>query len=268
MSRGVLCASAGTTFCPGCDLRGYSYLPNAAVPCGGWRELLPDELDRLLHPGERFPLHVGLVRVDPGVWESFEELREILAATPFLESARAIAAADRWRGPISRAVQSVLRWTVDDVDSFAGIGLCVHPPGLPTVTYDEPRRGLIGLHVDSWYGDLSPKNVPGRICINLGSSCRHFLFSPVSLSGMELAMKAEGMKLNPRGDLARGYFRSFPSHPILRLRVGPGEAYIAPTESISHDGSTQDHTGWDLTLTVRGRFLADSIKFQQGEPKS
>jgi Radical SAM superfamily len=81
-------------------------------------------------------------------------------ATALLESARAIVGSERWHGLISRAVQSVMRWTPDGAGSFAGVGLCVHPLGLPTVTYDEPRQGLIGLHVDSWYGDLPPQILP------------------------------------------------------------------------------------------------------------
>jgi hypothetical protein len=104
--------------------------------------------------------------------------------------------------------------------------------------------------------------------VNLGYAARHFLFSPLSLPGMETAMQADATGLNRRGSLARGYFHKFPDQPVLRLRVAPGEAYIAPTESISHDGSTQDQTGWDLTLTARGRFLADSIEVRQGGPQS
>jgi hypothetical protein len=266
--RAILSASSGTTFRPDDESGTLSYLEDAAVPFGDWRELTSEELDQLLHPRERSDFHVGLVRIDRVVWESFEELRAILAATPLLESARAIVGSERWHGLISRAVQSVMRWTPDGAGSFAGVGLCVHPPGLPTVTYDEPRQGLIGLHVDSWYGDLPPQSAPGRISVNLGYAARHSLFSPLSLPGMETAMQADATGLNRRGNLARGYFRKFPDQSVLRLRVAPGEAYIAPTESISHDGSTQDQTGWDLTLTVRSRFLADLIEVQQGGPQS
>jgi hypothetical protein len=54
--------------------------------------------------------------------------------------------------------------------------------------------------------------------------------------------------------IARDFMRAFPSYPAVRLRIRPGEAYIAPTENIAHDGSTIGMDAMDITLTVIGRF--------------
>jgi hypothetical protein len=259
--RDIISASSGTQSVVQSGSCIDSYIGNAAVPRDSWRALTAEELDQLTIPPNVSCLKIGLIQINPEVWEAFHELREVLATAASHDAARIIVASDQWQHLITAALRSVTPWVMDDLRTFAGVGLCVNPPGLPTVTFDEARKGYIGLHVDNWYDDLSPDKAPGRICINLGSSARYFLFSPLSLTGMELAMAPDGRNLDRRGDLARAFFRRFPDQPVLRLRVTPGEAYIAPTENISHDGSTLDQAGWDLTLTVRGWF---AVKKQAG----
>ena len=39
-------------------------------------------------------------------------------------------------------------------------------------------------------------------------------------------------------EIVRDYFQRFPNSSIFRLCVAPGEAYIAPTDNLIHDGST------------------------------
>jgi hypothetical protein len=46
----------------------------------------------------------------------------------------------------------------------------------------------------------------------------------------------------------------FPEYPVLRLRVEPGECYVAPTENMLHDASTLGMRSWDLLASVFGRF--------------
>jgi hypothetical protein len=46
----------------------------------------------------------------------------------------------------------------------------------------------------------------------------------------------------------------FPSYPVVRVRIHPGEAYVAPTENILHDGSSIDMNAMDITFSIRGRF--------------
>ena len=44
------------------------------------------------------------------------------------------------------------------------------------------------------------------------------------------------------------------NEPIFRLRVAPGEAYIAPTDFIPHDSTTIDKGDVDISLTLLGHF--------------
>ena len=47
---------------------------------------------------------------------------------------------------------------------------------------------------------------------------------------------------------------SFPEYPVLRIKINPYEAYIAPTEFIIHDGSNINTKYPDINLVVRGYF--------------
>jgi hypothetical protein len=220
-----------------------------------WQPLAASELEKLICLNHETGARIDKRRLDIDLWSAFAEVRRLIAIEQDLKSARNIAESHRWGSLVSSTVKSLMSLASDSGKSFAGIGLCVHPPGLPTVTFDEAREGFIGLHLDSWYDTATPETSPGRICINLGYESRYFLFSPISVAAMRVAMQAPENDYSKRGDLARAFFRMFPHSPILRLKVDPGEAYIAPTEIISHDGSTDGQTGWDLTLTVRGRFV-------------
>jgi hypothetical protein len=44
----------------------------------------------------------------------------------------------------------------------------------------------------------------------------------------------------------------YPEIPIVRCRLRPGEAYIAPTENLVHDGSSVGQGDIDRQFTIRG----------------
>jgi hypothetical protein len=64
---------------------------------------------------------------------------------------------------------------------------------------------------------------------------------------------------------------AFPSYPVLRLEIRPGEAYIAPTEIVIHDATTMGKEFTDATFTVLGNFdrsviaslLSDSLAIDE-----
>jgi hypothetical protein len=139
-------------------------------------------------------------------------------------------------------------------------GIAVHEPGLETVTFDTVNRKFLGLHLDSW--DRRPLEIRAqslnRICINIGTEPRHFLFLNLSLIEMARILEQRGEKnryvnLNSLGP---AFMSQLPGYPIVRVRISPGEAYIAPTDNIIHDGSTVDSCGPSVSLTVRGWFVA------------
>ena len=48
------------------------------------------------------------------------------------------------------------------------------------------------------------------------------------------------------------FFKEFSSYPVIRIKLNPGEAYIAPTDNIIHDGSSLGQLRHDMNLTIRG----------------
>jgi hypothetical protein len=104
-----------------------------------------------------------------------------------------------------------------------------------------------------------------RICINVGRSPRHFLFENVVLARMNTILN--GTELSNTSyygsDLSHEFMTSFPHYPVVRLTIQPGEAYIAPTENIIHDGFTLGMTHQDLTIRLIGSFAPRHLRRSQ-----
>jgi hypothetical protein len=125
---------------------------------------------------------------------------------------------------------------------------------LLTTTFDANGNHFLGLHVDSWEkSSLDQRHLAAnRICINLGRSDRHFLF--VNLSLTYINQQYYGNRHNHHYALIRQFLREHPGYPVIRVRVPPLHAYIAPTENIIHDGSTLRQEFFDIQLTYRSKF--------------
>ena len=133
-------------------------------------------------------------------------------------------------------------------------------PGLETATRDYTRGNLrLGLHIDSrrYYRSWNDRRrAPWLFCLNVGAEDRFFLFVPASLDDLVRRLNSDP---KVHDELARApgrftgqYLSLFPETEIYRLRVRPGEAYVAPVENLIHDGSTAGNTFLDLTLNLRG----------------
>lgn len=122
----------------------------------------------------------------------------------------------------------------------------------PTVTRNMRLAGRekIGLHIDSWDGPsiLDRDSRTQRICINIGKADRFFLFvnRPITLFN-------DRTSDNPT-TAASGFLRAHPDYPVIALRVRSGEAYLAPTELIVHDGWCPEVGSMDRTFTIRADF--------------
>ncbi|MEM9215087.1 MAG: hypothetical protein AAGD25_12160 [Cyanobacteria bacterium P01_F01_bin.150] len=165
--------------------------------------------------------------------------------------------------------------------TLAGIGISW--PNLPTVTINPTAGHYIGLHLDSW--DRLPLQYrhqsTNRICINLGESDRHFLFINLTLIDMLIVLRhpeflpENSLKISRQVQwkgrnlfyknrlslskvspltLKNAFAKRYPNYPVIKVRISPGEAYIAPTENILHEGSTLDQNHSDVQLTIRGHF--------------
>lgn len=113
---------------------------------------------------------------------------------------------------------------------------------LETVTVNPKTGRYIGLHIDSWDGNEfeERRNARTRISVNIGHSARYLLVLNVAFdTAAELIQKALGLKRLPRPyRVLPALFLFFPEIPVLRIKIEPGEAYVADTDNLIHDAST------------------------------
>jgi hypothetical protein len=144
------------------------------------------------------------------------------------------------------------------------LGINIAAPDLMTVTIDRQldleRQTYTGMHLDSW--DKLPlkhrHKSRNRLCINLGKEDRFFLFIDLTLMDIFRALglsETKDIHKYYRGlQLGEAFMHQYPNYPVVKLRLAPGEAYIAPTENIIHDATNRGTRHPDITLTFLGYF--------------
>jgi hypothetical protein len=135
------------------------------------------------------------------------------------------------------------------------LGFYRNVAGLASVTFDPDLGKRIGLHLDSWEGwsVVGRRHKRSRILINLGESARYLLFmtTPVDVLWEHLGALEESSYLVDQCFAATKRNRK----TVFSLEIRPGEAYIAPTECLVHDGSTRDGKSIDICFTLRSQFI-------------
>ena len=155
-----------------------------------------------------------------------------------------------------------------DPETFRGVARM--EPNMSCVTVDPATDTLVGLHLDTFDRLAIAECRAGRnrISVNIGSQDRYFLFVPRQAHDLLDQLASSGL-LEPhevsqlwtdQRALVWQYFRAFPGTEILRLRVRPGEAYIAPTENIVHDGSTLGCSHYDWTAVWFGHLTWANVR--------
>ncbi len=133
------------------------------------------------------------------------------------------------------------------------------PKGLRTVTFNPRENRYLGLHLDSWekmtLDELS--GVRNRLCINLGRDARYFLYMNLEIKQLQSILKLPN-QTNARS-LIQTFLSQFPDYPVIRVKLKPFEAYIAPTENLIHDGSSEDQEFQDVQITLRSYFKVHPI---------
>ncbi|MGW0449350.1 hypothetical protein ACWDWV_28695 [Streptosporangium sandarakinum] len=122
------------------------------------------------------------------------------------------------------------------------------PAGLLTSTEDTTVDKLIGLHVDNWDRLPYPARLDSRrrLCINFGPGTRYLLIGDRDILEICQILGRDQEQHCPHTDDVRRYVAD--GHPLrcLRIRLEPGQGYIAPTELVPHDGSTSGAQMWSL----------------------
>lgn len=192
-----------------------------------------------------------------------EELRDIRQAIPSLRRLDCTRS-DAWQNPTIRLLLRTISKRCQVKAPIVCNGYAENAGGLATVTVN-PRHNafFIGLHLDSWDNlpieDLS--SARNRISVNIGEEVRYLLFMNLAIAdALALLGGADEIpKSASARDIAISFLATHPNYPIARIAIHPGEAYIAPTENILHDASSEGVTGRSAHITFRGHFsFADS----------
>ncbi|MDQ1010147.1 hypothetical protein QFZ82_004632 [Streptomyces sp. V4I23] len=189
------------------------------------------------------------VRADPayengavlptGPWTSITDdtAQDLVASSPIGDS----TLVELVKPPVPAEALSSLIQRLGDPEAIH-LGQARAPMDVLTTTRNHENDGYrIGLHVDNW--DRLPYATKHtgrrRICINLGPGTRYLLLADLDIRTICRALYQDYADRYPHTDDLRRYVGS--GHTVLcyRIRLEPGEGYIAPTELFPHDGSTE-----------------------------
>lgn len=248
-----------------------TYISAAYVPVEPWRELTPHEAESLCAPHLLSDLSqwqlgsdLGIIRLTEDVISPFIEIFEEYGTRHHLsqENYRTHTTHPRWEKTLADVRAELERYSLQGLAPEI-LSLASAPPGLRTVTQEKMNpfeREFVGLHLDSW--DKKPlrrrHQSRNRICINLGREDRHFLFIPltqVQMFQMIGLSDPEDIYRDYRGlHIGQKFMERFPDYPVAKLRIAPGEAYIAPTDNMIHDATSIGKRYPDVALHITGHF--------------
>jgi hypothetical protein len=220
-----------------------AYEQGAMLPREPWRPLTGKEAERLIvtEVPRTMATSVAVVKL-PGDFSVAK--RDDMTA----------GAREAFETSLVRALRTICELP----EPFHCIGPNKNPANLTTVTVNHRVGRYNGLHVDNWdqLGVNSLHTAMNRVCVNIGQSDRYFLFLPLSLMDIVAVLAQE---MGPDWQIPRRYtmigrkfMERFPEIPVVRCRLAPGEAYIAPTENLVHDASSAGQSAVDEQFTIRG----------------
>jgi hypothetical protein len=237
------------------------YERDAVVPVLPWRKPTPEEIAILTSAviPKNYGAAISLISLPKPLLWPFESLRAIAARGGDNHELNIHLTGRAFHDAIQVVTNYVkANLQPDDItetpEEFEG-GIYLRPPSQCTVTTDPTSGQHVGLHVDNWnnYSIANRGMAPNRIAINLGCEDRFFLFVNIAIGTMYEKIQALTRGIHHTTAIGRVFMTLFSSYPVVRLRIRPGEGYIAPTENIVHDASTIGATTWDITLSLRGR---------------
>lgn len=242
------------------------FLPRARLPLRPWTALRLEEIEALFDATGPYSRTIALARLPPELCASIEDLRPASHSDGVGRHAK--MRRDPTYQPVMAAVGEFLRTWSRYGALPEDVFMSVNRAGLVTTCWTGAEEAWVGLHVDDWL-PMPPcerEFGPNRMMMNAGLQPRHLVFLDRSVSAMADEVNRERARhRQPPLELRAGsphevgleFMETFPNYPVMRLRVEPGEAYIAPTDNVVHDGSTFDMCAkgaFDLVLCAMGYF--------------
>jgi hypothetical protein len=241
----TIAISSGTLSAVAVPELAIKYIETAAIPNEPWRPLSQDILSAIaLRHATRSP-RCGLFRLED----------QVRAQACAIATARHI---DETRRDNFSFLLAYLERRFAAMEASKVHGATWDEPGLHTVTINPGIGKFLGLHLDSWDGITYESRDASRtrICINLGPTCRSFVFLPIGLRDAALALSraAPATRCKNASDVLQAFFCVFPDFPVFRVSLDSGMGYYADTDNLIHDGSSVLANSPCLHYTIRGRF--------------
>jgi hypothetical protein len=226
------------------------YMDGARVPVPDWRPATADEnADLWSRSAPAAHCAVGIVRLfNPYMLRLFENRRDIFENPSDEETLK---------HPLMALLLDVTAKKGIVIKHLHSARMGRDEPGRITMTKAVGQDARVGLHFDRWdmcpFDDLA--NSTNRVAMNLGPTDRYFIFVNQTAAGMYAMLSDIGVQV-PRdvAPIGKAFMQAFPDYPVIRVRLQPGEAYVAPTENILHDGSSAEVSNVNHYISVRGRF--------------
>lgn len=243
----------------GLSYRGNDYDFYVRKPKEPWIEMPQEEISKIVvhHKNLDFRSNFGLIKVPESVQKlfndlslsevnSYDELKKLRKEKP-MQYINAMDALDEYFSKFLITGSEIHK-----------IGIHIGDSNNKAATKNADGT-FTGLHIDYW-DQLELKDIEkasNRISINLGKDDRYIMFIGLTLEEIFKKIRPTSKRKFEDYDvvtLLKAFFDNFPNYPVMKIRIKPYEAYIAPTENVIHDGSTEGNYTTDITLTTRGCF--------------
>lgn len=225
------------------------------IPQKPWRNPSKEEIDILTATKNDLSSHqtVGIVKLADNLATKFKRF-DFANCKNYYEISTLSATGE---------YKALLNETISYYEKFADIknssiphNIYLGAANLLNNTFNQKEKTFIGLHLDSFERNSETREgARNRICINLGRDPRYLLFYNLQFDQMaEMCnMKKVDRNGNPY-EILHTFFERFNTYPVIKIQINPYEAYIAPTENVIHDGSTEGTKNLDINLAIRGYF--------------
>lgn len=234
-----------------------SYYYKGYLPKGPWKRPTSDELDKLIagNKPEQNYNSIYLSKI-PDEILSLKNNLVISTSIPFLMCNSGYDRDHQDYIQFRNTLLSYFDRFLMTKKGLAILDLYGSPPGLKVTSANHETKTFVGLHVDEWDGLEWNKReyARNRICINLGSEERYFLF--INLTALSILKAIQPFSQNSNSTPIDQFLNQFIDYPVTKVKLCPGEYYMAPTENIIHDGSTEGKYHNDLIFTMMGFFKA------------
>lgn len=258
----------------GVALAGEGYIAEGRLPQAPWQSPDPQQLEVLLHP-PKWDASIPSNRNTVSLLQIPQELMEVFDFFGFTnakdnqDARNMILAKQAEVSRLDQVINRFLQSLPQRRPNKRVLGIFALPPNRRSVALQKDTMIPLGLHFDNSLGlpldDFEDK--PNRICFNLGKEARYLWCVNRSLKSIWEEAAAEGKQIEDEKVLVQYFFSKYEDYPVTRLKLEPREAYIAPTDYVIHDGSTEGSEHPDVTFVIQGYFdplVSENSSEQQG----